>query len=114
MNTSRLTPMGRRIYVGMLSTGIDSAAELARRSQTSRPTTHRLLYHQSDHVDAGTLLRVSDAVCLSMRWLLHGTGMPNKPAQVTPNAARLVAVFASLTRERRSILIHCANELADL
>lgn len=114
MNKSRLTPMGRRIFVGMVAAGIATEAELARRARISPQAVQRWLYSPMTRVDARTLFRISDAVRLSARWLDEGKGSPAVRRPVTPTQAQLLQRYESLDAASRSILHHCLSDLSRL
>jgi transcriptional regulator with XRE-family HTH domain len=112
MNKSKLSPMGRRIFVGMVATGIATEAEFARRVGISPQAVQRWLYARLKRVDAETLLRISDCVHLSARWLLSGKGSPAPRRAVTPTQAHLLRQYERLPAEARSILRHCLADLS--
>lgn len=111
MNSNRLTPMGRRIKAGMVSTGIGSAAELARRAGIPRPTAYRWLTQKMATADATTLFAIADVVHMSARWLLTGTGCATIRMPVTPTQRRIIEIHDKLPTEQRAIMVACAMQL---
>lgn len=111
MNTSRMSPMGRRIHVGMAASGIASASDLARRVGVSHQTARRWLYVPGAHLDAETAIRLADVVHLSLRWLVYGKGVPTPRVDLRPDEAALVADYRRLPKLQRSVLRHCAHDL---
>lgn len=113
MHTTKLTPMGRRIHAGMIAVGIRTESELARKIGVSHQTVRRLLY---EHVraDGLTIMRLSDTLRLSGRWLLLGEGLPGIRASLTPNAMRLVEIYDRLDPKARRILLAAATDLVSL
>jgi len=112
MNKSKLSPMGRRIFVGMVATGIATEAEFARRIGISPQAVQRWLYMRLRRVDAETLLRVSDCIHLSARWLLNGQGSPAPRRAVTPTQSHLLQQYERLPAAARSILRQCLTDLS--
>lgn len=112
MNRDRLTPMGRRIRAGMISAGIRSESELARRIEVSHQTVRRLLY-EPVRVDAVTLFRLSDTLRMSARWILRAEGAPTARMLLTPSAQRLVEIHNGLPPPARDILLRAATNLID-
>lgn len=111
MNRDRLTPLGRRIHVGMVSVDITTESELARRAGISHQTVRRLLYEDIVRVDASTLFRLADTLRTSARWILSGAGYPTPRLPLTPGAQRLVEIHAGLSPKARSILLNAATDL---
>lgn len=114
MNKSRLTPMGRRIFVGMVAAGIATEAELARRARISPQAVQRWLYGPMTRIDARVLFRISDTVRLSARWIESGKGCPAVRRAVTPTESRLLFQYGRLPSQARNILLHCLNDLSTI
>lgn len=111
MNTSQLTPLGRRIRVGMAASGITSLSELARRVGVSHQTVRRWLYDPAASVDAAHSFRLCDAVRLSARWIVTGDGQPTPRISISPGEARLLHRYRRLPDQQRSILLHVSADL---
>lgn len=114
MQRDRLTLMGERIHLGMVSVGITTESALARRVHVSRQTVRRLLYDPVTRVDAVTLFRLADTIKLSARWIVHGSGSPSVRTPVTPSAARLIELHNELPPMARGILLRVAAQLLDV
>jgi transcriptional regulator with XRE-family HTH domain len=110
MQREKLTPIGKRIRVGMASVGICSESDLARRIGVSHQTVRRILY-EPVRVDAVTMFRISDTLKMSARWLMFGQGTPAIRLPLTPSAQRLIEIHDRLDAKGRSILLAAATQL---
>lgn len=113
MQVENLSPMGRRIRIGMASAGIVSESDLARRVGVSRQTVRRWLYDPLVRVEAVTLFRLSDALHLSARWIVTGQGCPTPRMSLTPSAQQLIEIYDALPAAARTVLLSAAAHLVD-
>jgi len=114
MQREKLSPMGARIYTGMLAIGNTSVRDVARKANVPHQTLHRWMHEHATSTDARSLLRVADAVGLSLNWILDGEGSPHKRMPVSPTEAQLVESYRRLTPHLRCILLHCAQDLLNV
>lgn len=113
MNSSRLTPMGRRIHAGMATSGYSNVAQLARKVGVSRQTVRRWLYDPNVTPTAVDSFALSDALHLSARWIVTGLGEPTPREPLLPNEKKLLCRYRELDGGGQTILLHAAAHLRD-
>jgi len=111
MIKDRMTPMGRRIYAGMVASGISTPAALAKAAGIARTTAHRWLNEPISIIDAPTLYAIADVVHLSARWILTGEGSCTVRVPASPSQRRLFEIYSRLTRREREALMDYAAKL---
>lgn len=82
-----------RIRMAMSARGIDSEAELARRTGESRQTINRWLNGHAHTMRAPSFMRVCIALNVNGVWLALGQSNMSRAISMSPDESRLVELF---------------------
>lgn len=88
-----------RIRIGMVTAGIQTPAELARRAKIHRQAVHKYLNGENEKLTPEKLYRLSDALNVNARWLALGPPhTPVKPKFLDPDMHELVQIKETLDK----------------
>lgn len=81
----------------MVTAGIRTPAELARRAKLHRQMVHKYLTGENEKLTPEKLFRLADALKVNPRWLAFGPPeSPVPPTTLDPEAAEIVQIKATL------------------
>lgn len=95
----------------MRHAGFTSNADLARRTGCTRAAISKWL-HGDPFSDGALLLRLSDALQVSPRWLLHEEGVPAPLVSIPDNEYELLHAFRKLTAEQKHTIVTLVTSMA--
>lgn len=88
-----------RIKLAMVSAGIPTPAELARRAKLHRQAVHKYLSGENEKLTPDKLFKLADALNVNPRWLALGPPeTPVPPRAIDPEAAELIQIKETLDR----------------
>ena len=100
-----------RIQIAMLSAGIPTPSDLARRMKVGRQTVHRWLSGASDKITPQLLFTLSDALNVNAKWLALGEPPMWKPTALQIDEKELVDLYRALDPSVRDDWVSRGREL---
>ena len=104
---------GRRLKAARRKKGW-TQQEFSYRVGVSRVTVSRWERGEGAPSDAGILLDTSDALCVSLRWLLGRTDAAEVPVHLNYQEIELIRLFRAIPPSARQLLLESFREAAEL
>lgn len=88
-----------RIRIAMVSAGIPTPADLARKAKLHRQAVHKYLNGENEKLTPEKLYKLADALKVNPRWLAFGPPeSPVPPRTIDPAAAELIQIRETLEK----------------
>lgn len=114
MRMTKPLTLVQRIKLGCANAGIVSDSDLSRRMGINRQTVNRWTTGKGDKIQPEMLVKLADALNVSLRWLATGTGEMAKEARLTHQEIEILALWKSLPSAARDHWLSQGRDLASL
>lgn len=105
------TTLAERIKIGRAHAGIASQSDLARKMRVNRQTVSRWCTGEGTKPEPEMLVKLADALQVSVRWLAIGDGNINKREELSEQEREFVILLRLLHPAAKE---HCLNQIRDL
>jgi transcriptional regulator with XRE-family HTH domain len=105
------TTLAERIQLGMVHGGVASQSDLARRMKINRQTVNRWATGEGTRPEPEMLIKLADAMKVSIRWLVTGMGEMGQGSYLTHKETEILNLWRSLPPAAKE---HWASQGRDL
>lgn len=108
------TTLLERINLGMPHGGVTSQSDLARKMKVNRQTVNRWFTGEGTKPEPETLVRLADALKVSIRWLARGEGEMAQESRLSSQESEVLALWKALPQAAKEHWLSQGRDLSTL